>query len=139
MRKSERPANGAAASTSVSNPISEVCQRIEHWRRTRRCRTAMPEELWIAAARVARTAGLNATARALRLDYYCLKARMSKVLSPSAKAVTFVEIPASAPAAAAPVEFLVECERPDGGRMRARLPSLESLAIVSESFWRKVS
>lgn len=141
MRKIERTAKGAVVSASASGPVSEVRCRIEHWRRTRRCRTAMPEELWAAAAKVARMAGLNATARALRLDYYCLKARMSKASSSSQKAVTFVEVPVTAPltAAAPAVEFLVELERPDGGRMRARLPSLDSLAVVSDSFWRKRS
>lgn len=122
---------------SASGPLSEVRRRIELWRQTRRCRTAMPEELWQAAAGVARVVGLNATARALRLDYYCLKQRLEKCSSRSGKSPSFVEV--QVPPAPPVVEFLVELERPDGGRMRARLPTLESLTVMSDSFWRRRS
>lgn len=124
---------------SATEPMSEVRRRIEHWRRTRRCRTAMPEELWLAAATVARVAGLNATARSLRLDYYCLKQRMSETPSLAGKHPGFVEVRIETPAQTPAVEYLVELERPDGGQMRARLPTLESLAVLSDSFWRRRS
>lgn len=46
-------------------------ERIETWRRTRLKPGAMPEELWQAAARLAAKHGINPTAEALRLQYYC--------------------------------------------------------------------
>ena len=116
--------------------LGEVRRRIEHWRRTRRCRTTMPEELWSAAAAVAQVAGLNATARALRLDYYSLKARVEKRSSAARQSVTFVEarLPPTPPPSGD--EYLVELERVDGGRMRARVSTIDALAVLSESFWR---
>lgn len=130
-----------AKSTVVpaSVPLSEVRRRIENWRRTRRCRTAMPEELWLAAAAVAHVTGLNATARALRLDYYSLKQRLERSASQPGKAPAFVEVRVETPLPPSSVEYLVELERPDGGLMRARLSTLDSLAVLSDSFWRRRS
>lgn len=130
-------AKRAVVSVPATVPMmSQALRRIEHWRRTRRCRTAMPEELWSFAAAVARVAGLNATARALRLDYYYLKARMEKRSSAAHQSVTFVEAHASAAPQCDAEEYLVELERTDGGRMRARVSTVDALAVLSESFWR---
>lgn len=100
----------------------------------------MPEELWSAAASVARVSGLNVTADALRLDYYRLKARLNIKRSPEQRApVTFVEarVPAAPPVSRD--EYLVELERVDGGRMRTRVSTLDALSVLSESFWRSRS
>lgn len=100
----------------------------------------MPEELWSAAASVARVSGLNATADALRLDYYRLKARLNIKRSPEQRAsVTFVEARVPAVPPVSRDEYLVELERVDGGRMRARVSTLDALSVLSESFWRSRS
>jgi hypothetical protein len=128
-------AKDAMTSARVSTmTLEDARRRFEHWRRTRRCRTAVPAELWSAAVAVARVHGVNATADALRLDYYRLKARMSSAATPPP--VTFVE--ARVPPAPERVgeEYLIELERTDGGRMRARVATLDALAVLSESFWR---
>jgi hypothetical protein len=116
--------------------LGEVRRRIESWRRTRRCRTAMPEELWLAAAAVARVAGVNATSRALRVDYYRLKGRVDNLATGRPDTVRFVEARIEPPVGG---EHLVEMERADGGRMRARVSTLDALAVLSDSFWRKSS
>lgn len=132
--------NLVTSATTPASRMNEVRRRIEHWRRTRRCRTAIPEELWLAAAAVARVHGVNATADALRLDYYRLKSRMSNSAPAAPRPVTFVEaqVPPPAPQSSRD-EVLVELERVDGGRMRARVSTLDALAVLSESFWRNRS
>lgn len=119
--------------------LVEVKRQVEHWRRTRQSRTAMPLELWRAAAAVARVVGLYATARALRLDYSRLKRRLGGPASQAGKVPAFVEVRVESPSAREPSDFLVELERPDGGRMRARLSTLDALAVLSDSFWGKRS
>ena len=51
-------------------------RRFEHWRRTHRARSRIPDSLWAAAVKMAGMYGLHRTARALRLDYYALKKRV---------------------------------------------------------------
>ena len=54
---------------------SRLQRKLSQWRQQRRPRARIPEELWRGAAQLARTHGINRTARALRLDYYSLKER----------------------------------------------------------------
>src|ERR1700686_4794177 len=60
-----------------SSQLQPLAQRLNAWRRTRTRGQRIPEELWKAAAVLARVHGLNPTATALRLDYYGLKRRFS--------------------------------------------------------------
>ena len=53
--------------------LEHLQQRFEHSRRTRKARSHIPSRLWAAAVTMAKTYGLNRTARALRLDYYALR------------------------------------------------------------------
>jgi hypothetical protein len=70
-------------------------ERIEQWRRTRTKRTAMAPELWSAAVVLAQRHGVYQVARALRLDFECLKRRMAEAVAvappPSAPSGAFVE------------------------------------------------
>jgi hypothetical protein len=65
--------------TSRSKPwqLQPLAQRLKAWRSTRTRGQRIPEDLWKAAADLARVHGLNPTAVALRLDYYGLKRRFS--------------------------------------------------------------
>ncbi len=54
---------------SLPSAIEEVRDRIEHWRKTRQKRSPMPEQLWDAAIPLARTHGIYAVAKALRVNY----------------------------------------------------------------------
>jgi hypothetical protein len=56
--------------------IDEVRIRFENWRQTREGKARIPDELWSAAAEVARRDGVNQTAAALHLDGGKLKRRM---------------------------------------------------------------
>ena len=58
--------------------VEAVRRRIEHWRRVRQRRSPMPAALWAAAVALAAEHGVYPIARALRLNYETLKARVGR-------------------------------------------------------------
>ena len=56
--------------------IERIRRRVEHWRRTRVKIRPMPEELWEAAATVARKHGVNCVANELKLNHTSLSKRV---------------------------------------------------------------
>ena len=58
--------------------LRRLSERIEHWRRTRARRTAMAPELWSAAVELGHRHGAYRVARALRINFECLKRRMAE-------------------------------------------------------------
>jgi hypothetical protein len=120
--------------------MGSVRQRLERWRRNRKKRSPIPDDLWASAAELARRYGLAKTARALRLDYYCLKERMETNNQQGSRKMSaqpaFVEL-IPPPAAAVP-ECTMELENPAGARMRIHLKGsvVPDLTDLSESFWR---
>lgn len=127
--------------------LEAVRDQIEHWRRTRTKRSAMPEPLWQAAVMLARKHGLYATVVGLRVSYDSLKARLN-AKGPQARdakrtSVKFVEL---APAAAAlPMSAVlpgavVELWGPKGQRLSVRLSGpggLDVAALVRECWGRQ--
>lgn len=111
MPKKARPATAR---------MQQVHKRIEEWRRTRPCRTAMPAALWSEAASLARSEGAYRVARALRVNLDGLRRRMAEAAVETAPA--FVELPAGqllgAPQTAGAV---VEMQDSDGTRVVVRL------------------
>jgi hypothetical protein len=124
----------------VSPQVESVRLRLERWRRNRKHRSPIPEELWASAAELAGEYGLAKTARALRLDYYSLKERLGasgQPISPEAKTQpAFVELVPQAPAAIS--ECTVELEDPSGARMRVHIKgtAVPDLTGLSDAFWR---
>lgn len=119
--------------------IEQVKERFALWRKGKRGRTAIPEELWAAAIAVARRDGVNRTAAALRLDGGKLKRRMTE--KPARRAFqpqpAFVELPPSegvgrmgAPPAGTAIE--VETGR---GRLRVYCQDTAEVAAVSRLLW----
>ena len=53
-------------------------RRFKQWRRTRKIGSRIPEPLWSAATKLAEAHGIHATAKALGVDYYCLKKRLQE-------------------------------------------------------------
>lgn len=119
---------------NLPGPVTAVGRRIDAWRRTRPKRGPMPEALWREAAQLAQAHGIHPIACALRLEYYALKRHVDGARRPEATAQpAFVEV-SVCPSAPAP-DCVVEMERPDGARMRVRLPSQENLIALTEAFW----
>ena len=55
-------------SASHREDVEQLGRRFEEFRRTHAVRSRLPEELWAAAAKLARRDGIEATARALDVD-----------------------------------------------------------------------
>ena len=116
--------------------MRRVCRRFERWRKRHKARLPIPDDLWAAAAILAREHGVFRTAKVLRLEYGKLK-RM-------------VEPPASAPGAASrtplflewtpqpvgPTECLIELEGPRGKmRIQWKGSTAPDLAGLSRTLW----
>jgi hypothetical protein len=126
----------------IPTPLENTRRRFERWRQTRAAKSRIPDTLWDAAARMADRYGLARAASVLRLDYYRLKRRLSQNASygleapGAATTTTFLELPASVPAATA--ECVVELDDGAGAKMRIcfRGAEVPDLAALSRSFWR---
>ena len=119
--------------------LESTRRRFEQWRRTRQCRSRIPERLWAAAVKAVGRYGLYPTARALGLDYYSLKKRAEathrRLVPQKQSAATFVELAAPVPAGFP--ESILELEHPGGAKMRVHLKGVPvpDLTVLSRSFW----
>jgi len=134
---------GTKMTRKLPGRLGGVRQRFEHWRRTRRVRSRIPEALWASAVKMAGTYGLHRTAKALRVNYYTLKKRAERETATGASNVsqrgagaTFLEL--APPARTGSCECALEFEDADGAKMRVHLKGVEApdLAALSRSFWQ---
>jgi hypothetical protein len=110
----------------VANQVEEVRQRFELWRRDHLGRPPLPQELWSAAAALARRYGLTRTAEALRLSCNSLKQHMRADAAAGRRkrgkqntSATFVELlPLSS---ATMPECSVELENARGAKIKIHL------------------
>ena len=119
----------------LSATLDGVHREFATWRRTRRPRSPIPQRLWALAVERAREAGVHATARRLRLNYYALKERVESAGRPGPPA--FVELVPTVLRPAGIAECLIELEDPRGATMRIALKGLEppDLAALSRAVW----
>jgi hypothetical protein len=131
MRSTKQP------SPQMLTQVERVRQRFERWRRTRKKRSRIPEQLWHAAVGVAASYGVNPTARTLGLDYYELKKRLESGGDASAVEQVavgrFVEL--VSPVTTVGAECLVELERAGGTKMRIHLQGAPDVGLLRELFW----
>ena len=135
--------------------LAGVQQRFERWRQTRKGLSHIPEPLWTAAVRMARTYGICRTAQTLRVNYDALKKRVEHHVAavpsmpPKAAGTTFLELPRpadnrlAAPTAMGPqcpadtCDCTWELEDGAGAKMRVHLKSMAmpDLIALSRGFW----
>ncbi len=123
--------------------LDEARSRFEQWRRTRRGKTPIPDELcelWSAAIAVAHRDGVNPTAVALRLDGGKLKRRMAASGRSSRKAppAAFVELlaPSQSHSGAHLPKYTLELEGRNGKlRIHCQATTAAELAVLSRSLW----
>ena len=124
-------------------------ERFAEWRRTRRRGTPIPVELWELAVELAERYGVSRTSQALPVGYYALQARVAACgqfsddsksvpavdCSPVTLSPKFVELPAAT--LGAPVECVVEFEKPGGAKLRIHVRSsqLPDLSALGRAFW----
>ena len=107
--------------------MQKVYRRLKRWRSTHTGRLPIPDSLWAAAAELARAHGINATAKALHLEYGKLKQR-AEVAMPAVKK-RVAKAPADVPRRArrtAPPRF-VELMAPSPGSFPGAVVELEGL------------
>jgi len=59
--------------------LEEAKARFAAWRQNRKGKAAIPDELWAAAAEVARKEGVSRTSTELRVEWNHLKRRMARI------------------------------------------------------------
>lgn len=110
--------------------MARVKWRLAAWRAQRKHGERIPEELWEAAARLARRDGVGAISTGLRLSYYDLRRRVEgEAAGRGRRAAGPVFVEMERPLAVAePAAATIEVTRPDGTRLRLRLePLVESM------------
>ena len=115
--------------------VEGVRTRIEHWRRTRVKRTAMPEELWSEAASLARVHGIYRISRALGVSYESLRRRVEQGTMRGSgsgrRQGGFVELSTTELVQASPAAgTVVELSRADGTKLMVQLPDGEGLDVL---------
>jgi hypothetical protein len=121
--------------------VEQVRRQWAEWRSTHAVRSGLPEELWAAAAELARRDGIDATARALDVDKQSLRkwagrlnpasqpARRKSQPKPRANGLpAFVELLTSSSGAA--TSCLVEVESPQGAKLRLELKGVPTSELA---------
>jgi hypothetical protein len=134
-------ATTSTTSRIKSSQLQLLAQRLKAWRRTRTRGQRIPEELWKAAADLARVHGLNPTAVALKLDYYGLQRRFSGGRGQRKRRVRpspFVEVAPPALPPGVGEGGTLELVQVSGARLTLRLPnaSPKDLLPVVQLFLR---
>ena len=125
-------------SKSRALAIDEVRARFEEWRRNRHGKSPIPDELWSAAAELARKDGVNRTAAELHLDGGKLKRLMGAKTTSGKSAPTFVEL--LTPRSVSVPECTIELEGRHGTiRIQLKDASASDLASVSRALWEATS
>ena len=125
-------------SKSRALTIDEVRARFEEWRQNRQGKSPIPDELWEAAAELARKDGINRTAAELHLDGGKLKRLMGAKTTSGKPAPTFVEL--LAPRAVSIPECTIELEGRRGTvRIQLKGACASDLASLSRALLEAAS
>lgn len=118
--------------------IGEVRTRFEEWRKNRQGKSPIPDELWSAAAELARKDGISRTAAELHLDGGKLKRLMGAKATPRELAPAFVEL--LTPRAISIPECTIELEGRHGTvRIQLKGALASDLAALSRALWEAAS
>lgn len=128
----------------IPTEVLEVGNQIALWRDSREKRTAMPEELWRAAAELAQRHGVYRICRALRLSYESLKRRvLDLAVNGTGEGVCFPGFAVLDPKGMGQAPTLrgveVEVSRLGGERMVIRFEGGEDVDVASlvAGIWRQ--
>jgi hypothetical protein len=126
--------------TATAVEVEALRSRFERWRRTRKSKTPIPEELWSAAVELARQHGISRTAAPLRLDGGKLKRLVLAASRGSRRPAPprFVELPAltGVPSGWSVAEYTLELEGHNRKlRIQCKGASAAELAALSRALW----
>ncbi len=122
----------------VSAETNRVREDVDRWRKTRKMRSPMPEDLWAAAVALARTRGVYRVSQDLGVNYDTLKARLTRApkvaarrasqssggrkrKSTSEEPSSFVELRATPTMPAPDAGVVVEVQDAAGAKLTIRL------------------
>lgn len=119
--------------------LAEVQSRFAIWRKNKKHRHPIPEELWSAATLLTKTYSLHKVARLLSLDYTKLKKRAESLTTP-ALSNSLPAAPDFIPIDLIPQrdsECIIEMEHCNGNKMRMHFKGKADLDLqaIAESFW----
>ena len=121
--------------------LEEAKARFEEWRRNRKGKASIPDELWASAVEVARKEGVSRTSTELRVEWNHLKRRMAAAsgATPKPAPPAFVELVAPPRGQSLP-ECTIELEG-RRGRLSIRLngASASYLATLSRELWESAA
>jgi hypothetical protein len=131
-------------SASDREDVEQLRRRFEEFRSTHAVRSRLPEELWTAAAKLARRDGIKATAQAMEVDRPSLQKWTNRFESGAETKprkpprqrqgrrgraeAAFVELLGQTTGAT--TSCLVEVESPRGGKLRLELKAIETSALA---------
>jgi hypothetical protein len=120
--------------------IDTVRARFEQWRRTRKNKAHIPDELWAAAIELAHRNGINQTAAPLRLDGGKLKRLMLAADRRRGRSAppAFVEltVPSTAPSGFGMAEYTLELEGHNRKlRIYSKGASAAEVGALSRALW----
>ncbi len=123
---------------SVLSPdIAEAKNQFKHWRKTRKSRKPIPEDLWQSAINLSKIYSVNKISKELSLNHTALKKRFhdSQIISSS-----FIEIDMPSPPSQISVsECVVEMVDVNGSQMKMYFKGEAGIDLLElgKSFWEK--
>lgn len=124
---------------TVCADIEQVRRRLQEWRRSRRHGARIPEDLWIAAVKLAKKYRPARVAHRLGLDYNGLKQRLKTAkqhgTSEPQSQPGFIELFPFAPSSHCQCTMEIEDRR--GAKMKLELKGMSAgdVAAVSRALW----
>lgn len=119
--------------------IEQVRGRLQEWRRHRKRGARIPEDLWMAAAKLTKRHRVARVAHALGLDYNGIKRRLrsapQRSTSETPSQAGFVELVSFAPRSDCQCTMEIEDRR--GAKMKLELKGVSAgdVAAVSRALW----
>jgi hypothetical protein len=119
--------------------VRKLAQQLRLWRTSPQRERRIPEALWGAAARLARTYGVSRIATALKLSYPDLQRRVGGTCAQRTQRgsqPTFLQLPAPALGPALDQQATVEVVPGSGARLILRLPDAKAhdLLVLVQAF-----
>lgn len=122
------------SAVDVPGELEQRRCRFEEFRKTRPGHARLPEDLWTAAAELAKRYGVNPTARALRLEYGGLRKRVENRATPNGSALRQRRRPSWSLLRREPKRLRTarwKCESAQGGKLRLELKAVTTTELVS--------
>lgn len=127
----------------IPREVDALRVRVARWRKQRLKRSAMPEDLWQDAARLARAHGIHPVAQAAGLNYKNLRKRVTESRQEGhdeeAGPGGFVELSAAQLLGQSSATRKVEFSAEDGTGMTVHLATNDTLDVVAlaQVFWSR--